>query len=87
MSGSGKGLLGLWLYRMGDEEWKLKDSYNSDRQVFIFLFGSLFFSPFCIFRYDQRCVDIDVDGSEIRHEDEYDDFLAEESTRRLGQSS
>lgn len=33
MSGSGKGLLGLWLYRMGDEEWKLKDSYRNDREV------------------------------------------------------
>lgn len=37
MSGSGKGLLGLWLYRMGEEEWKLKDSYNSDRQVFLII--------------------------------------------------
>jgi len=25
MSGSGKGLLGLWLYRMADDQWNLKD--------------------------------------------------------------
>lgn len=25
MSGSGKGLLGLWLYRSGDSEWALKE--------------------------------------------------------------
>lgn len=31
MSGSGKGLLGLWLYRMGEEEWKLKDSVAEHR--------------------------------------------------------
>lgn len=24
MSGSGKGLLGLWLYRSGDQEWAVK---------------------------------------------------------------
>lgn len=24
MSGSGKGLLGLWLYRSGEQEWALK---------------------------------------------------------------
>ncbi|KAK4008327.1 hypothetical protein OUZ56_013470 [Daphnia magna] len=33
MSGSGKGLLGLWLYRMGEEEWKMKDSYHGDREM------------------------------------------------------
>lgn len=26
MSGSGKGLLGLWLYRMADDQWNIKDS-------------------------------------------------------------
>ena len=25
MSGSGKGLLGLWLYRSGEKEWALKE--------------------------------------------------------------
>lgn len=25
MSGSGKGLLGLWLYRSGESEWALKE--------------------------------------------------------------
>lgn len=25
MSGSGKGLLGLWLYRSGEQEWALKE--------------------------------------------------------------
>lgn len=25
MSGSGKGLLGLWLYRSGDSEWAVKE--------------------------------------------------------------
>lgn len=25
MSGSGKGLLGLWLYRSGDKEWAVKE--------------------------------------------------------------
>lgn len=34
MSGSGKGLLGLWLYRMGEEEWKLKDS-GTEHKVFL----------------------------------------------------
>jgi len=33
MSGSGKGLLGLWLYRMGEEEWKLKDSATERTKV------------------------------------------------------
>lgn len=28
MSGSGKGLLGLWLYRQGEDEWKLKDDHK-----------------------------------------------------------
>lgn len=25
MSGSGKGLLGLWLYRSGEQEWAVKE--------------------------------------------------------------
>lgn len=25
MSGSGKGLLGLWLYRSGESEWSVKE--------------------------------------------------------------
>lgn len=25
MSGSGKGLLGLWLYRSGEQEWAIKE--------------------------------------------------------------
>ena len=41
MSGSGKSLLGLWLYRMGEEEWKMKDSYHTDREVRFIIFFSL----------------------------------------------
>jgi hypothetical protein len=38
MSASGKGLLGLWLYRMGEEEWKMKDSYHTDREVYLIIY-------------------------------------------------
>lgn len=33
MSGSGKGLLGLWLYRSGEQEWAVKEGsplHNQD---------------------------------------------------------
>jgi len=34
MTGSGKGLLGLWLYKMGDStDWTLKESMNRKKQV------------------------------------------------------
>lgn len=36
MSGSGKGLLGLWLYRSGDSEWAVKEGsplHNQDDLV------------------------------------------------------
>lgn len=36
MSGSGKGLLGLWLYRSGEQEWALKEgSPLHKRQDFV----------------------------------------------------
>lgn len=38
MSASGKSLLGLWLYRMGEEEWKMKDSYHTDREVCLIIY-------------------------------------------------
>lgn len=36
MSGSGKGLLGLWLYRSGEQEWAVKEGsplHNQDDLV------------------------------------------------------
>lgn len=40
MSGSGKGLLGLWLYRSGEQEWAVKEGsplHNQDDLVVNYL--------------------------------------------------
>jgi hypothetical protein len=68
---------------MGEEEWKMKDSYHTDREVrFI-----KFFWLVQIIKLSNCNTIILIDGAQERYQDQHDDFLTQESTGRISQSS